>query len=397
MSETIFQFCKELTDFTKVKSRSYQEAERAVGFHRWFPNGPSDALSLETGHPNVSLRIWFDPKHISRGSFTTENEKEALALCDESALSKIGVLWSGPLFGELKVSGGLPENCIDALVQTSEEAIPEHQEIAKIILKYWICPSLEKFIHTLRFRFGHYWVAAFEGWDGDLDTLSSYCNGTFMLKVSTDAGRSFRALSLGPIILSGTGVFDMNGDSYRAYLSKLDWYKIPSHVKNFDDSSPALRVLLKVLCSAHHLLEAEDVKYALLESITALELAIDHRFRQGLKGGKAVLKKEVRFTGDQNGKGGLDLPSKIVIANAFACCASEKEVEDILEAINERNKLVHEGKDPREDVEKCVKTVLEYIVSILELEYRFVRHEAGNIKMDTAKWENRNEEERPKS
>src|SRR5687768_1330596 len=135
MSPVIFRFGLYLRlPFEGATSREVG----AVGFHRWYPQGPDDALVLDTGHPNAVLRVWFLPKHASDG--TLGAEKGALEKADEEELGRYGVIWSGPLFGDLTVSRGLSTADIAALEKTGDEVMTQHEAIAKTVVENWLCP-----------------------------------------------------------------------------------------------------------------------------------------------------------------------------------------------------------------------------------------------------------------
>jgi len=94
--------------------------ECAVAFHRWYPDGDSNPLVLNTGHQKANLRVWFERKDISDGSLG-DRAGGRLAQADSGALTEYGVLWSGPLRGELRIEGILSEEQIKALEKTSDK------------------------------------------------------------------------------------------------------------------------------------------------------------------------------------------------------------------------------------------------------------------------------------
>lgn len=167
----------------------------AVGFHRWFPSRSDDGIDLRTGHPNAVLRVWFDRKEVCDGPLTTEEDPRPLQEADADKLSEVGVVWSGPLRGELAVKAeGGTASWVRALRETSEGMLPKHREIVGEALKLWLCPKVSAFVDVLRFSFGQYWLDGFEEWDDREESLPAYCQ-RLNLRLSTDGGATYSLLS----------------------------------------------------------------------------------------------------------------------------------------------------------------------------------------------------------
>src|SRR2546423_8090993 len=72
-------------------------------FHRWLPDGEKDALILETGTPNTTLKVWFerrgyvDDRHIKYD--ITRKEVDSAIIPTQAALV------AGSLFGSLEIQG----------------------------------------------------------------------------------------------------------------------------------------------------------------------------------------------------------------------------------------------------------------------------------------------------
>jgi len=62
-------------------------------------------------------------------------------------------------------------------------------------------------------------------------------------------------------------------------------------------------------------------------------------------------------------------------------------LDKVLEAIDWRNKVVHEGKEAPQDTKQYVFKVLEFSLRVVEADYRFVSRNVGNKVMSRATWE----------
>ena len=63
-------------------------------FHRWLPNGESDALVLKTDDPAADLRVWFERQGRMDGAFFQFAHKEQSF--DPAVITRQGVLEAGP-------------------------------------------------------------------------------------------------------------------------------------------------------------------------------------------------------------------------------------------------------------------------------------------------------------
>lgn len=164
--------------------------------------------------------------------------------------------------------------------------------MAKLVIKEWISPKISAFVRILRFRFGQYWLEEFEEWGSTRTSLANYCN-RLQLQVSTDEGDSFQKLSLGKIVLS-MALQIPSVKLLKQYVTKEDWKEIPNLIEQFKEEPS---VTLRLVSRAHDLSEEGGMKYALIESITALESAISHRLKEKLKVTPKILNKADPFRG----------------------------------------------------------------------------------------------------
>lgn len=359
-----------------------------VAFHRWFPEGISDALVLDTGYTKAILRVWFERGDVSDDTLAGLGD-ESLAQAGAEVLTKYGVLWSGPLRGELRVHGGLSSEQIAALEKIekiSNEAISEHYEVAKLVLKYWICPQIAAFVRVLRFCFGQYWVEEFEEWNGDRSSLSYYCNNILHLTVSTDEGLSFRRLSLGEVVIQVPAYFPAK-EGFGQYITREDWQGIPNLARVFKEKEK-VSVVIRLISRAHELTEVGNVKQALLEAITALEIALHQRVRENLHGSESALASAMQFLGENPGPRGVPIKVQVAVIGALIEDVSVGLIEEVQKAYDLRNDIAHKGNvQVPEDARKLVFAVLNFVLCVLKVDYRFVSQDAGNLVMGKEHWD----------
>src|SRR5438034_882081 len=94
-------------------------------FHKWLPNGESDALELRTGHPNVHVRVWFERRSfISDGFIRFDYKRREI---DETVMRRQGILDAGPLSGLLTLDTVSPAQI--AAISAGQEDNDEYIEI----------------------------------------------------------------------------------------------------------------------------------------------------------------------------------------------------------------------------------------------------------------------------
>ena len=70
-------------------------------FHRWLPDGEKDAISLDTGNSNATLKIWFERRGYVDGNLIKfDYERQEV---DPEIMSTQGKLDAGPLKGLLDI------------------------------------------------------------------------------------------------------------------------------------------------------------------------------------------------------------------------------------------------------------------------------------------------------
>src|SRR5258706_13960295 len=82
-------------------------------FHRWLPDGKTDAITLGVTDPNVKLKVWFDRLGYVKESGFIQFEYHR-AEVDLDVMSRQALLQGGPLCGLLEING-LSDDEIDAI------------------------------------------------------------------------------------------------------------------------------------------------------------------------------------------------------------------------------------------------------------------------------------------
>ena len=130
---------------------------RGPVFHRWHPRGSDNAIELDTGDPNASLRIWFDLEvKASLGLFSLEKIED---------LANQGAVQGGPLRGLLSLKGVddqtveiLEEGAVEKAMERAVEAgsvdpdtasqlvSDKYVTLAKRVAQKIIQPSVSHFV-----------------------------------------------------------------------------------------------------------------------------------------------------------------------------------------------------------------------------------------------------------
>jgi hypothetical protein len=152
------------------------------------------------------------------------------------------------------------------------------------------------------------------------------------------------------------------------YLSETDWTKLQSLLETDFSPSPAAEVLGR----AHAFADAGDGKYALIEGVMALELALSE-----------FAARHIQLTGDLSNKlaafWDLHLPAKVIAAATFSRAVSYEDLTATLKAIEHRNEVVHEGKSFNTSVNAQFPGLLRTAAAFIDgPSFRFPRKYTGN-------------------
>lgn len=150
------------------------------------------------------------------------------------------------------------------------------------------------------------------------------------------------------------------GRGYGEYLSKEDW----ENIKSTSDLNAGPHLATIILGRANELLDAGHLRQAFVEAGSAAELAVN----------KYLLSK-----GEALGVSGasiaqfFDLPlsKQIAITVTIARLSPKEVLSEALRAIDIRNKIVHEGKQPSDKDAGCLVSLMQVVATLLETEHKF--------------------------
>jgi len=234
-----------------------------------------------------------------------------------------------------------------------------------------ICPMVSRLINTLQTNYGQYWIQQLEEWDSRKCTLGHYCR-LLNAKCSVDGGSTW--LDFVPDKPAATFTVQMSMmQDFDVYITKRDWQNISRTLIEGHEPSPAAFVLLQ----SHRLLHQGDLKYAIIEGVTALELAIHEfiRIRLGANIDKANPFFNMRSEAAQ-------------LAVIAAALGKTADLGPALRCIDTRHKIVHEGFTPTEGARVELMALLNTVSAMLEgPKFRFPTANPGNAIAPPEEWE----------
>ncbi|AFS81265.1 hypothetical protein NKOR_06970 [Candidatus Nitrosopumilus koreensis AR1] len=341
-------------------------------FHRWIPDGEKDALILDTRFPHTMLKIWFERRgYVERGMIEFDSKRKEV---DESIMEKQGVLEGGRLFGSLQIDEVTKEQ-FDALKQN--KIGDEHYKELGTKFAKTIYEPISQFLDLLRIRYGQYWVRDIRKWDSSKESIGNYCE-LFFVKWSEDEGKSWNEFKPDNEPRSAI-IYSSSIKEMKSFLSKEDWRNTPEILKNYHRSSVAERTLVRV----HQYLDQGDFRHAIIEGATAVELATSEFFNMKLD-------SDSKIKDELNGFWGISVSGQLV-AIGTTLGIPEQKLQDTIEVIKTRHKVVHEGLDPDAQIIQKIRTLLETTSMILgEPKFRFPSSNPGNMIQENEDWEKEN-------
>ncbi len=197
----------------------------------------------------------------------------------------------------------------------------------------------------MRAKSGQYWLRPLQDWDSRLLSLGAYCS-TLNLVWSID-GNTWNQFTPDQDRVS----INVMMSDYSQYMTKGYWQELVQA----QGASSNVRLSEITLLLAHQSLEDENLRQAAIEAVTALEILIGELFRESLS--TTLFDKTSRFRD-------LGIAAMVPIVGAMKKLPAA-EIENVLEVIEKRNKIVHNGWDPTVDpaFKKRLKGILKTIAS----------------------------------
>jgi len=337
-------------------------------FNKWLPDGEEDALLLNIDDLEdfiVILKLWFERRgSVRKDQIVFDYEKREVST---EIMSSQESLDAGPLLGSIELSG----LSVEQLNLLYDDKVGDncYEKIGKMIVNKIIYPNVNKLLNIIRVNYGQYWVAPLEKWDSRNQSLGSYCQN-IELKWSLDRKIWKPFIPNNPEEYL-TLVLRDKSEEETLLLTKNDWKDILKLGKTGYDPTLAAECLART----DELLNRGNLKYALIEGVTAIEVALDEVIRSKLEYNYHSKGEHIRIFSN------LELTSRLKMVVTFIDKIAPDDMELTLKAINTRNKIVHEGLSPGDEVKNEINA-LQRTIAILLKEQKFKYISDFNNKTD---------------
>jgi hypothetical protein len=346
-------------------------------FHRWLPDGEKDAIVLDTGEPDVDLKVWFERLGFVDGyhhGIVFDEERREVS---PDVMRTQGVLAAGPLVGSLEIRG-LREGAV-AAVRGDGVMDAEYVGLGKRVVSNLLVPHVNRFLRILRVNYGQHWIVELEEWDSRYRSLAEYCERPLGLTWSPDGGDTWKPFHPGPG--EGGGRARHDGRPFpqllREYLAEADWRQLGLLIRDgYEPSTGAL-----VLAQAHRFLDLGDVRQAIIEGVCALEVALHEFVRNRLGGARDLAKCMESFWT-------LPLRAQVVVVATALSGIPEQDIEDSVALVGIRNKILHEGEVVPDDAASRMTGLMNTVVALLSGQiFRFPSFGPGVVIMSLDLWD----------
>jgi len=349
-------------------------------FHKWLPDDEKDALVLDTGTENAVLKVWFERRGFLEGGLikydVTRKEVNPTVIPTQAALT------AGSLFGSMEIQGLTEEEVTP--IRENKIGDASYVALGDQVVNKLIYPSVSRFINTLRGKYGQYWIRELHKWDSRNETLGAYCR-FLLLKWSLDEGATWSDFIPDEPSAYTTWVVG-TVESFRKYLTQEDWKDL-AQLSNQKYEPPLASIFLS---RASQLLDEEDYKYALIEGITALELAVSEAIKPKLQADDKLVNAIQRFWT-------LPIGTQVIIVATLSGRISQENLSHSLQAIEIsnyiRNQAIHEGKIPKDEMKVHISGLLNTVAALLfGPNYKLPSARLGNRIMTVEEWDQHSKE-----
>lgn len=352
--------------------RHFRAPEGPV-FSGWLPDGDGDALTLELNEQDAVVALWFRRYGEVDGSFV-KYDAEKDEVDPEVMETQLG-LDAGPLWGEVRLEE--LDRATFRAVEENRRGTPEYESLGKRVLKRIIEPEVDRFLAVLRKNFGQYWLRGLDRWDSRERSLGHACH-LMNMRWSSDGGESWNPFrpnepETTPDVFQATLSYEIRE------LTEEDWRALEIIWRSGYEPSFGAEVLMR----AHEHLREEDLKFALVEGVTALEIAVEEFADRNLAATEAVAENVDSFVGTQ----ALSLKIKLTVLATAAELVDPKSLEDVYAAIDLRNDVVHEGAEVGRSDADLIWSLLETVAELLHgPTFRFPAGYVGRASLTPDSW-----------
>src|SRR6185437_8791719 len=163
-----------------------------------------------------------------------------------------------------------------------------------------IQPPVSRLIHILRTHYGQYWIDELQEWDSRKQSLGSYLSAPIQSKWSLDSGMRWARL-MPTQEEQHIEIRLAAKPGYGEFLTKDDWQEISRVVAS--DYEPSFASV--ILARTHRLLDQGEINQALIEGVTAVEVALSDFMRAKVAANKLLADKVQSFWN-------IPLPAQII-------------------------------------------------------------------------------------
>lgn len=317
-------------------------------FSRWLPNGEAEAITLDTGKSDYILQVWFEHRaSVDNSGFIVYDYNIKNQIPNEK-IEKQSLLDGGLLFGKLLLKN-LSDNQY-LVVKENKVGDSEYRDLGKLVIQTILFPRLSAFINFIRHHYGQFWLRPLKQWDSRTHSLGRYCQHINL--TWSDTGEDWHKFL--PDEVMGNETITVSKFSEEEYLSAQDWQDLSkSRPEHYQPT-----IAEELLCRTHELTNRGEFRYAFIEGITGLELALGEFTRTRLK----RLSIE---TNSNNQFPNIPLDQKLTIISLAIGNINTEDFKMALEAIKTRNKIVHEGAHINNASEQQLLGLLKVIATLL--------------------------------
>src|SRR5216117_1050151 len=153
MPQVYFKFFLFLDDYPIPRG----DVQRGLAFHRWLPQGRTDAVSLATEDAAATLMVWIERRGTTESGWYVCDLKQRNV--DDAIVARQGLLPQVLLEGELSIADVTPAqaaaltSCDYSTAPHDATVSPELLALGKRVVRL-LHPSLARFVDTLRTTFG---------------------------------------------------------------------------------------------------------------------------------------------------------------------------------------------------------------------------------------------------
>jgi hypothetical protein len=328
-------------------------------FHRWLPNGKKDALVLTQPEEQEQITVWFERRMVSDNGFLRWNPDGTQF--DPNLMERQCKIEAGILFGDMKATISKAESVaianspikIGDTFGQYDPASAEYVQAGKRISEK-IQQKVRLFVSRLRTQYGQYWLEDVLPWDSRQMSLGSYCNSTLGLSWFHEADARWCWFLPTPSMFIQT-IGPMPGRGFSEYLTEADWRALQTHRCQSDVS-----LGVEMLGTATEALDTGNWSYAFVTVATALEFALAERMQSG-KSDPKIMKALNSFSDHET------LPARAAVV-LLAAGAPAHEVKAVLSTIEIRNRIAHEGYQPKDQEARDLRPVMQTIRFLMQLD-----------------------------